>query len=412
MKLKLGFPLLIALFTFAVVPNAFAADPPKALDFSKLTRATFYEKIVPVAKSQGSLVFFDFSSSLEPIFKDVIIPNFQAKYGIKVNYYKVNGDTAVQQVLAATGAGQAAPVDAFFIGSGAAYLTLMKGKGIANIPLNKIMPNAANIRPDTAESVSGVSNGGAYVPFHLNQTAIAYDSTKVSAADLPKDFNGFLAFAKAHPRQVAVTAPTRGGSGEGFAAAVTYSLFTDAERKKLYDFSLTVDEAYAWLKTAPSMPKVLDYYRSLKPVVEFTNGNADTLNLIANGAVVMGSAWEDMTFTYLNQGLLPKTTRLTILSPVMYGGFDGICVPATSARKEAAALFIDEAMSLNSQIQKAVIIGSRTARTDIGFGNVLSEEKKAYLLPDADFNKYSTTWYSKNFTAAINKYITEQVLAQ
>jgi hypothetical protein len=119
-----------------------------------------------------------------------------------------------------------------------------------------------------------------------------------------------------------------------------------------------------------------------------------------------------MTFTYVNQGLLPKTTRLAILAPVMYGGFDGICIPATSARKEAAMLFIDEAMSINSQIQKVVIIGSRTARTDIVFGDILSAEKKVYFLPDQDFGKYSSTWYSKNFTAAINKYITEQVLAQ
>ena len=51
------------------------------------------------------------------------------------------------------------------------------------------------------------------------------------------------------------------------------------------------------------------YFKELKPFVEFTNGNSDTLTLMANGQVVVATVWEDMVFDFIGRGLLPPQVK-------------------------------------------------------------------------------------------------------
>lgn len=94
--------LLMSTTAFAVEPvgsDKFNTEP--GFDLGALTADNFYDVIVPLAKKEGTLTFYDFTDSFGPLFNDHLIPEFEAKYGIKVEYVRGEGDTANQQLIAA-----------------------------------------------------------------------------------------------------------------------------------------------------------------------------------------------------------------------------------------------------------------------------------------------------------------------
>ena len=412
----LGLFLFVSLSVFAGGNKEAENDDFKSVmtEFSDknydISDEEFYEKIVPIAKNEEKLVFFDFSGSLGPIFTDTIIPSYEKKYGIKVEYYKVKSVQGAQQVISATKADKTSPVDVFFMGSGSSLNTVDSSKALWYVPLNKILPNGKAIRKDIAAVINGIEHGGAYLPFHMNQTSLVYDSRKVNIKDLPVNFNDFLEFAKKNSGKVAVTTPSKGGSGEGFAWAACVAMLDKKSVDEMYDFSKKKEDADLFIKSGVLKP-VVQYYRELKNHVIFTNGNADTLNLIANSEVIIGSAWEDMVFTWVEQGILPKHVRQTMINGQV-GGADGMFIPKTSAKKASAMLFIDEAVSAAMLTEKVKIIGSRPPRTDIDFVKEVPEDKLVYLIPPSDYDGKTIMWGNKIYAKAIKEYLTETVLGQ
>lgn len=100
---------------------AYAFDPVGAPDFNiktstdlkSLTTATFYDVLTPLAVKDGTVVFYDFGESEKGLFGE-IIHRFEAKYpGVTIDYHQVDGDQAVQQLIAAKQADQPSPVDLF-----------------------------------------------------------------------------------------------------------------------------------------------------------------------------------------------------------------------------------------------------------------------------------------------------------
>ena len=379
------------------------------VELASLNHENFHDVLVPLAKEEKSLNFFDFSGSLGPIFTDVAIPSFEKKYGIKVNYYKVDGNVATQQVIASQNANRDATVDLFFVGSGGTLNSLDAAKAMANIPYHQLLPNLQDAREDIATAVNGVQHGGAYAPFHLNQVSMAYNSRRIDEQTIPTTFDELLAYAKANPMKVAITSPSRGGSGSGFAMSASMTMMSDECLDEAHDFSRTEAQAAEWAK-ACGQP-VVDYYNELKPVVEFTNGNADTLNLLANSQVYMGSAWEDMTYTYLNQSLLPRTIRQVVLEPGLVGGADGIMIPHNAANKASALLFLNELLSSDTQIEKVQRIGSRSPRTSIDFSNEVPQNSMQFLIPSDNLEGRQQNWYNKLYTNALAEHLTLKVLA-
>ena len=93
--------LLMSTTAFAVEPvgsDAFNTEP--GFDLGTLTADNFYDVIVPLAKKEGTLTFYDFTDSFGPLFNDRLIPEFEAKYGIKVDYIRGEGAAANQQLIA------------------------------------------------------------------------------------------------------------------------------------------------------------------------------------------------------------------------------------------------------------------------------------------------------------------------
>jgi putative spermidine/putrescine transport system substrate-binding protein len=330
------------------------------------------------------VTLYDFTDSFGPLFNDHLIPEFESKYGVKVDYVRGESEAANQQLIAAHNANAKAPADAYFVSSGG--LPLLTGAGVvANIPLNQLLPSGAGLDKTIATITGGIQHGGAFLPFHRNQTDIVYDTRAIAADAVPTDLDALATWAKANPGKFIVTSPAGGGSGNGFMQAIAFAKVTDpACRATFVKYDITAAEADAFAAT-DCMKPVWDYYKDILPSVEVTNGNSDTLNLIASGAGAIGTAWEDMVYDFTGRGLLPPTVRQELLKEGQVGGGDGLFFPVDGAHPAAGLLMLDFLISKDVQLEKLSINGSRSARTDIDPAQTFTPEQVARLIPTDQF---------------------------
>ncbi len=399
----------LALATTAA-PCLSADNNMKNLDFdlSKVTRENFYDIVVPAAKAEGSVTMYNFAGSFGDTWKE-LINRFEAKYGIKVAYSDVRGDQANQQLIAVQEAGQDSPVDVYFAGGGGYPLLSSKGV-IGNIALTKILPNMDNYNPDLAESVFGKKHGGSFPLVHLNQTAIGYDSAYVKAEDVPKSFDELLVWAEKNPKRLGVTLPAKGGSGGGFIYSVALNYLTGDCLKQLTDYNQSLQQAEDWAMETECLDPVWDYYRRLLAVAELTNGNADTLNLINNQQLHMGTVWEDQVMSFLGTKQLPDTFRLTLLEKGQVGSGDAMFVPANAKHVAAALLLIDMAMSKDFQLWKLENKASRSPRTDVT-NDLMPEAVQVHVLPQSVYPRLSVPAFW-DMSTALAEALDEKVLNQ
>ncbi|MCF1435255.1 extracellular solute-binding protein [Agrobacterium vitis] len=404
--------LAIAALTLAasVAPCLSAETNMKNLDFdlSKVTRENFYDIVVPAAKAEGTVTMYNFAGSFADTWKN-LTDSFTAKYGIKVVYSDVNGDQANQQLIAVQASGQDAPVDAYFAGGGSYPLLSAKGV-IGKIPLTQILPNMATYDPVLAQTLFGRQHGGTFPLVHLNQTAIGYDSAFVKPNEVPKSFDELLAWAESHPKRLGVTLPAKGGSGGGFIYSVALNYLTGDCRTALTDYSKTLQQAEDWAMTSECLTPVWDYYRRLLKAAELTNGNADTLNLINNQQLYMGTVWEDQVMSFLGNKQLPETFRLTLLEKGQVGSGDAMFVPANAKHVAAALLLIDMAMSKEFQTFKLETKASRSPRTDIT-NDLIPAALQDHVLPKSVYPRLSVSAFW-DMSTALAEALDEKVLNQ
>lgn len=404
--------LLLAAATPAAAIESITGGPVNMqakIDFPKLDAKNFYEVLTPLAKAEGSVTFFDFSNSFEVIFRDHLIPGFEKQYGIKVSYQRGNGNAAAQQLIATFNAGAPAPFDVFFTGSGNVF-TLGKTDIVANIPFFKLMPNGANLDEKVMTTTEGINHGGLYVMFHRNQTALTYNTRFMKEGTQPKDFASLLAWTKANPKRFAVTNPGKGGSGEGFMQSLAWALVKgDDCTKQLNDYAIAEPAAKAFAN-GPCMAPVWDYYKALLPNAEITNGNADTLNLIANAEAWIGTSWEDMVYDFSGRGLLPPSVRTYLLAEGEVGGGDGIFMPSRPVHPAAGMLFLDYLMGNEAQSAKLKINGSRTARLDIDTAKAFTAAQAARLIPSEQYAKLARPNIPRAISNAASTYFQENLL--
>lgn len=378
------------------------------VDLKALDLASFEDKLLPVAKANGPIVFYDFTESFTPLFVENLLPSFEKKYGLKVEYRSVKGEQAVQQLMATRQAGQPAPVDVFFMPNGQVRASQEAGI-IANLPLNTMLPTAQDLDQNAATVSRGFRHGGVVVPFHRNQTAIGFDTRHVSAEKAPRTFPELLAFAKANPNKVAITNPTRGGSGEGFIETAILAMASEECRKPLYDYRVDAAAADAWIASGCLKP-VLDYFRELKPHVEFTNGNTDTLTLIANGQAHVGTIWEDQSYDFIGRGLLPPSVKFRLMAEGQVGDGDGLMIPAHSRNVEGALLLTNFLLSDEAQLFKLQLNGSRSARLKLDIAKALKPEIVARLIPSEMYPSLSRPRIVGTIASASGKRFVTEIL--
>jgi ABC-type uncharacterized transport system YnjBCD substrate-binding protein len=400
----------VAMFLASAAAPALAAEfnfKNLKFDLASVTRENFYEVVVPLAKVEGRVVMYNFAGNFADTWKTGLIAEFEKKYGIKVEYRDVQLNQANQQLIAVHKVKQDSPADAYFVGGGE-YPLLLRAGVVGNAPLTKILPNAKNFDPVLAETVFGVRHGGSFPLVHLNQTAIGYDSAAVKPEDVPTSFDGLLIWAEKNPNKLGVTLPSKGGSGGGFLYSAALNYLQGDCRAKLMDYSLTVEQARRWAMTSDCLKPVWDYYGKLLKVAELTNGNADTLNLINNRQLVMGTVWEDQVLTFIRGKQLPDSFRLTLLENGQVAAGDAFIIPANAKHVAAALLLIDMALGREFQAWKLETKASRSPRTDLS-DDLITAETRKYLLPTNIYPRLSRPAFA-GMSTALAEALEEKVL--
>lgn len=89
-------------------------------------------------------------------------------------------------------------------------------------------------------------------------------------------------------------------------------------------------------------------YKSGGKVV-YPNKNQGTMDLLANGQVEMIPAWQDMTTMALTAGTLPKTVKMTQISPAFTGNLDSLVIPSIGSNKKGAEAVMNFMLSKKAQ---------------------------------------------------------------
>ncbi len=355
------------------------------IDLSQLTRDNFTAMVTPAAKSQSGLVFYDFADTLcELLAKESA--DFTQQTGIAVKHVCVDGDTATQQLIAEAQAGKTASADVFF-GPNNNVRALTKAGVIANLPLVDLLPNATDVEQAAARASRGFKHGGTVVPFHRNQTALAYNSALV--AKPPQTFEELLAFAREHSGKVTVTDPTHGGSGSGFLESA------------LLKFSPQCKDDY-----------YNAYWRSLKPYVKFSNGNENSIKALANNVALVATVWEDDLYTLATKGLVPQSARPVLLQTGQVGDGDGLFIVASTQKLEAALLYANFLMSDKVQIDKLEQTGSRTARVKLQTKGKIPDKLAKFLVLDTMYHERTRPRINGQITDAAADLFVKEIIAK
>ncbi len=413
---------LSALFSTSALTIVMAETKPvgsdtynlKNLDFdpATLTRDNFYEVLAPIAKQEGEINLYSFAASFPAFWKEAVIPGFEEKYGVRVNFYDVKEDVAKQQLIAVHEAGQDSPADAYFA-PGPTPAETRNTPIIANLPLADILPEAAQYDQFLLRNSFGFEHGGTFMPLHRDQTGLGYNSALVKPEEVPTDFPSLLAYAKANPKKVAITSPLKGGSGENFLYSLAQTVLTgDCHEKLSSDFGWDDGAAHEWVAKSGCFTPVWDYLRELTPLVEVTNGNADTQNLIGNNAATIGTVWEDYAYTFVQDKQLPETYRITLLANGQNGGGDGMFVPRNAKHVAAALLLIDFAMSHDPQFWKMKHMASRTARLDIALTDAIDAHNAQFLVAEDTYRKYAIGYPTVPVMSAIRDAYVDEILSK
>jgi putative spermidine/putrescine transport system substrate-binding protein len=189
------------------------------------------------------------------------------------------------------------------------------------------------------------------LPYRGSQVLLAYDTTKLDPASVPKTWPDLVAWIKANPGQFIYNRPNKGGSGGNFVRRAILevngkdtSKFTVDNYTPEYGQE-TLDPAWALLQElAPFMFDEGAY----------TSGNTQSIQLLSQSAVTMIPAWSDQTLSAISQGVLPETTGLVQLTDLgLPGGFTKLAVLSNGVNKDAALKLAD--FLLTEEIQSAVL---------------------------------------------------------
>ena len=282
---------------------------------------------------------------------NVVQPKFQAANpGITINLVD-GGDNAglqaiAERALAALGT-SADPQADIFEGFDARQPVGAIDKGLWEDFKAAGLSNYDKINP-LALQLDGLTQN---LPYRGSQVLLAYDTTKLSAADVPKTWADLVAWIKANPGQFIYNRPNKGGSGGNFVRRAIY----EANGRDPSVFKVDNYSADAGTKMLdPAWALLQDLAPSLMDQGAYTSGNTQSIQLLGQGAVTMIPAWSDQTLAAIAQGALPETTGLVQLTDLGFpGGFSRLTIPTNGANKAAALKLAD--FVLSEEIQSAVL---------------------------------------------------------
>ena len=189
------------------------------------------------------------------------------------------------------------------------------------------------------------------MPYRGSQVLLAYDTTKLDPANVPKTWPDLVAWIKANPGQFIYNRPNKGGSGGNFVRRAIYEANGNDPTKFTID-NYTQETGDAMLN--PAWDILLDLAPSLFDGGAYTSGNTQSIQMLSQSAVTMIPAWSDQALSAIEQGVLPETTGLVQLQDLgLPGGFSRLTINTNGVNNAAAMKLAD--FVLSEEIQSAVL---------------------------------------------------------
>ncbi len=234
------------------------------------------------------------------------------------------------------------------------------------------------------------------MPYRGSSVVLAYDSSKVTKP--PLTVESLLAWVAKNPGQFTYNTPDTGGSGGAFVTRILRMGIADSDAPTFetgYDPALIKqwDKGFEALKGLS---------KSLYNNGQNSKNNAETIQLLAKGAITMGPVWSDQGLSALANGILPSNVKLAQINPPFYGGSSYLGVVADSPNQAASFRFLN--WLLTEEVQTIV-----TEKMN-GYPGI-----KVIFMPDAVRSKFKALaktfsfGFSSKFAADMNRLWYERV---
>lgn len=199
------------------------------------------------------------------------------------------------------------------------------------------------VSADSAKNALGVNVDGYVMPMFLSQTAIAWNSEAIKTP--PASYDELVSWAQKNPQAFGYNGIKNGMSGVSFVVGWIYAYGTDAGRLSALPYDKGVEKNWS---------QAYEKLKAFNKNVTFTPGNAGTLDMLSRGEITMGPVWVDMFYSWKDQGKLPPSIKLALLSPGMPGQPMYYVTPEKAANPQLAREFIELATSPEVQAQGIV----------------------------------------------------------
>lgn len=198
------------------------------------------------------------------------------------------------------------------------------------------IPNSKNVLVQSALKPDYV------LPYRGTTVLLAYNSEKVT--NPPKTDKELYQWIKDHPGRFAYNPPSSGGAGSAFVRNALYNSLP-AEALMSGD-TKWIDQ---WGPGWDLLKELHPYMYKSGGKVTYPNKNQGPLDLLANKEVDMIPAWADMTLTQLDQGALPKSIKITQITPAFTGTPVVLAIPTIAENPSDAYSFMDYIITPEAQ---------------------------------------------------------------
>ena len=201
-------------------------------------------------------------------------------------------------------------------------------------PYTKDVASGKMVTSENSKLALGAKVEGYVIPMFNSQTAIAYNPVLVK--NPPKTYAEIEAWSKANPKQFGYNGIKGGMSGVSFVVGWVYANAPNAEQLTSGPYDPKIEAAWD-----PALAKLKEFNKT----ATITPGNAGTLDMLNRGEIAIGPVWVDMFYSWIADGKLPPTTKLSLIGPGMPGQPMYYVIPAKAANMDAAKKFVELATS-------------------------------------------------------------------
>jgi len=314
------------------------------------------------AEARGQTVnwyMYGGSDSINAFVDGFVATTLKDKYGVTLNQVKVTDTVdAVNKVLGEKQAGKTTDgsVDAIWI-NGENFAT-GKQADLWECGYVKGLPSAKNVDFTNPNIVSdfGLAVDGCESPWQQANSALVYDSAKLSAADVGS-LSSLFAWAKAHPGQFTYPAPP-----DFTGSMVVRTAFYDTNGGPA-PFLGKFDAA----KYDPAAAKTWARLNDLKPALwmqgtTYPEAQTEVSKLYADGTIAAFLTYgPGLVGKEVDKGTFPATTREAVFSSGNIGNISNIGVLKNAAHKAAGKVLAEVLLSPESQLEFYKTVGALPA---------------------------------------------------